>query len=158
MAEVVRTEKQGAVGIVTIARPERRNALNLEVKQLIVDALQSIAADAELAAIVLTGDGGYFVAGTDIAEMSTMRPTDHLRLDTDRVFHVIRESRKPVIAAVEGYALGGGCELALACDIIMAADDAASANPRSRWASCPAPAAPSACCAQPGATRHCSGR
>ena len=88
MAEVVRREKQGAVGIVTIARPERRNALNLEVKQLIVDALQAMAADDQVAAIVLTGDGGYFVAGTDIAEMSTMRPTDHLRLDTDRVFHV----------------------------------------------------------------------
>ena len=85
-----------------------------------------------MAAIVLTGEGGYFAAGTDIAEMAEMRPTDHLRLDTDRVFHVVRQSPKPVIAAVEGYALGGGCELALACDLIVAADDANFGQPEIR--------------------------
>ena len=81
---------------------------------------------------MLTGDGGYFVAGTDIAEMAEMRPTDHVRLETDRVFHVVRQSPKPVIAAVEGYALGGGCELALACDLIVAADDAKFGQPEIR--------------------------
>lgn len=85
-----------------------------------------------MAAIVLTGDGGYFVAGTDVAEMAEMRPTDHLRLETDRVFHVVRQSPKPVIAAVEGFALGGGCELALACDLIVAADDAKFGQPEIR--------------------------
>jgi enoyl-CoA hydratase len=132
MAEWVRVEKQGAVGIVTIVRPERRNALNLQVKQEIVDHLEALARDADVAAIVLTGDGGYFVAGTDIAEMAEMRPTDHVRLATDRVFHVVRQSPKPVIAAVEGYALGGGCELALACDLIVAADDARFGQPEIR--------------------------
>jgi enoyl-CoA hydratase len=132
MAELVRIEKQGKVGIVTIARPERRNALNLQVKREIVEHLQALAADLEVAAIVLTGDGGYFVAGTDIAEMADMSPTDHLRLGTDRVFHVVRQSFKPVIAAVEGYALGGGCELALACDLIVAADDAKFGQPEIR--------------------------
>lgn len=133
----VRTEKQGRIGIVTIARPERRNALNLQVKQQIVSSLCALAEDAEVAVIVLTGDGGCFVAGTDIAEMATMTPSDHLRLDTDRVFHVVRQSHKPVIAAVEGYALGGGCELALACDIIVAADSAKFALPEVKLAMLP---------------------
>lgn len=132
MAELVRVEKQGQVGIVTIARPERRNALNLQVKQEIVDHLLALGQDGDVASIVLTGDGGYFVAGTDIAEMASMRPTDHVRLATDRVFHVVRQSSKPVIAAVEGYALGGGCELALACDLIVAADDARFGQPEIR--------------------------
>lgn len=132
MAEFVSSRRQGAVGIVVIERPERRNALNLQVKQEIVAGLQELANDPEVAAIVLTGAGGYFVAGTDIAEMAQMRPTDHLRLDTDRVFHVVRQCTKPVIAAVEGYALGGGCELALACDLIVAADDAQFGQPEIR--------------------------
>lgn len=132
MADWVRSQTQGPVGIVTIARPERRNALNLQVKAEIVEHLDQLALDPAVAAIVLTGEGGYFVAGTDIAEMEPMRPTDHVRLDTDRVFHVVRQSPKPVIAAVEGYALGGGCELALACDLIIAADDAQFGQPEIR--------------------------
>ena len=132
MAEIVSSRQQGAVGIVVIDRPERRNALNLQVKQEIVEQLQALAQDVDVAAIVLGGAGGYFVAGTDIAEMEQMRPTDHLRLDTDRVFHVVRQCAKPVIAAVEGYALGGGCELALACDLIVAADDAQFGQPEIR--------------------------
>jgi len=132
MAEFVRVATQGRVGVITIDRPERRNALNLQVKREIVDGMQTLAADAAVAAIVITGAGGFFVAGTDIAEMAQMTPNDHLRLDTDRVFHVLRASPKPVIAAVEGYALGGGCELALACDIIVAADDARFGQPEIR--------------------------
>ena len=127
-----RVEKHGLVGIVTIARPEPRNALNLQVKQEIVEHLQALAQDADVAAIVLTGEGGYFVAGTDIAEMAEMRPSDHLRLETDRVFQVVRQSAEPVIAAVEGHALGGGCELALGCDQIIAADDAKFGQPEIR--------------------------
>ena len=132
MTEWVRAERQGRVGIVTIARPERRNALNLQVKLEIVNHLQALAGDGEVAVVVITGEGGYFVAGTDIAEMADMRPTDHVSLDTDRVFHVVRQSPKPVIAAVEGYALGGGCELALACDMIVAAEDAKFGQPEIR--------------------------
>lgn len=128
----VRAERRGPVGIVTIDRPERRNALNLEVKAGIVREVQALDADAAVAAIVITGAGGAFVAGTDIAEMAAMTPTDHVRLDTDRVFHVVRGASKPVIAAVEGYALGGGCELALACDLIVAAEDAQLGQPEIR--------------------------
>jgi enoyl-CoA hydratase/carnithine racemase len=129
VSDFVSTERRDKVGIVTIARPERRNALNLAVKQQLVQHIEALCADANIAAIVLTGTGGVFVAGTDIAEMASMRPTDHVRLETDRVFHVVRQSPKPVIAAVEGYALGGGCERALACDIIVAADTALFGQP-----------------------------
>ncbi len=128
----VRSERRGKVGIVTIDRPERRNALNLQVKAGIVAAVQAFEADDAVAVLVVTGAGGAFVAGTDIAEMAAMTPGDHVRQDTDRVFHVVRGSAKPVIAAVEGYALGGGCELALACDIVVAADDAQFGQPEIR--------------------------
>ena len=157
MVELVRVGKQGKVGVVTIARPERRNALNLQVKREIVEHLNTLGQDADVAAIVLTGEGGYFAAGTDIAEMAEMSPTDHLRLDTDRVFHVVRQSQKPVIAAVEGYALGGGCEMALACDLIVAADDANFGQPEIRSASCRVREVRSGCCAARDATRHCCG-
>ncbi|MBK1687213.1 enoyl-CoA hydratase-related protein [Rubrivivax gelatinosus] len=132
MTRLVHHGRQGRVGLVTIDRPERRNALNLQVKREIVESLQGHAADDEVAVIVLAGAGGCFVAGTDIAEMASMSPTDHLRLDTDRVFQALRQSPKPVIAAVEGYALGGGCELALACDIVVAAEDAQFGQPEIR--------------------------
>ena len=131
-AALVRCERRGAIGILTIDRPERRNALNLQVKREIVDGLAQLEADAQVAVIVLTGAGGCFVAGTDIAEMADMRPADHQRLATDQVFHAVRRASKPVIAAVEAYALGGGCELALACDIIVAADDAKFGQPEIR--------------------------
>jgi len=131
MAELVTARQEGRIGIVAIDRPERRNALNLQVKQEIVDRVESFARDESVAVIVLTGEGGFFVAGTDIAEMAQMSPTDHVRLETDRVFHVLRQCPKPVIAAVEGYALGGGCELALA-DMIVAADDAQFGQPEIR--------------------------
>lgn len=129
---MVRIERRGPVGIVTIDRPERRNALNLQVKRDLIEQLNALASDDAVAAVVLTGNGGYFAAGTDIGEMSVMRPNDHVRLDTDRVFHVVRQLSKPVIAAVEGYALGGGCELALACDIVIAAEDAKFGQPEIR--------------------------
>ena len=132
MAEFVATEIRDAVAIVRIERAARRNALNLQVKTELIAALQAACADPAVVAIVLTGSGGYFVAGTDIGEMATLSPTDHQRLDTDRVFHVVRQSPKPVIAAVEGYALGGGCELALACDLIVAAEDARFGQPEIR--------------------------
>ena len=116
-------------GEITIDRPARRNALNLAVKQGLVAAVQALEAEPGVSAMVLTGAGGCFVAGTDLQEMAEMRPSDHPRLKTDEVFHVLRHASKPVIAAVEGYALGGGCELALACDLIVAADDAQFGQP-----------------------------
>ncbi|MEG0043996.1 MAG: enoyl-CoA hydratase-related protein, partial [Massilia sp.] len=117
------------VAVITIDRPRRRNALNLDVKQRLVDAVLTLNADASVRVIVLTGAGGYFVAGTDIDEMASMTPTSHTLGATDLVFTALRQSSKPTIAAVEGYALGGGCELALACDLIVAAEGARFGQP-----------------------------
>lgn len=117
------------VAVVTISRPRRRNALNLEVKRLLVDAVHALNADPAVRVIVLTGAGGYFVAGTDIDEMASMTPTSHTLGATDAVFTTLRQSAKPLVAAVEGYALGGGCELALACDLIVAAEGARFGQP-----------------------------
>ena len=117
------------VAVVTIDRPRRRNALNLEVKRLLTGAVQALCADDAVRVIVLTGAGGYFVAGTDIDEMAGMTPTSHTLQATDQVFTTLRTSSKPLIAAVEGYALGGGCELALACDMIVAAEGARFGQP-----------------------------
>ena len=120
------------VAVITIDRPRRRNALNLDVKRRLVEAIEALGADERVSVIVLTGAGGYFVAGTDIDEMAAMTPTSHTLQATDRVFTTLRHSAKPVIAAVEGYALGGGCELALACDLIVAAEGARFGQPEIR--------------------------
>jgi enoyl-CoA hydratase/carnithine racemase len=129
---VVESRAAPGVALLTIDRPARRNALNLAVKRELSDALERLDADESVRAIVLTGAGGYFVAGTDIAEMASMTPTTHTAEATDRVFTVMRNCRKVLIAAVEGYALGGGCELALACDLIVAADTARLGQPEIR--------------------------
>ena len=120
------------VAVITIARPARRNALNLEVKRLLTEFVLALGADDGIKVIVLTGAGSYFVAGTDIDEMLDMTPTSHTLNATDQVFTTLRHSGKPLIAAVEGYALGGGCELALACDLIVAAEGARFGQPEIR--------------------------
>lgn len=114
---------------ITINRPERRNALNLEVKAKIADAVIAADDDPAVRVIILTGHGGVFVAGTDIAEMLDMTPTSHTLDKTDRVFTVLNACSTPIIAAVEGYALGGGCELAMCCDMIVAAQGAKFGQP-----------------------------
>lgn len=132
-SNVVRvTHPSPGIGVVTLDRPERRNALNLDVKNRIADAVSELSGDPAVHVIVLTGSEKYFVAGTDLAEMSTMKVSDHARFETDRVFNVLRASRKILIAAVEGYALGGGCELALACDMIIAGSNAKLGQPEIR--------------------------
>jgi len=120
------------IPVLTIVRPERRNALNLEIKGKLADEIEALAADDSVRVIVLTGSGGCFVAGTDLAEMLDMTPGDHARLKTERVFSALRQCPKPLIAAVEGYALGGGCELALCCDLIVAGVSASFGQPEIR--------------------------
>lgn len=115
---------QPTVGLIRIDRPERRNALNMAVKQSIADSIVMLEGDPDIRVIVISGGPDYFVAGTDIAEMKDMTPQSHAALGTNIVFERLRACTKPVIAAVEGYALGGGCELAMACDMIVAGRDA----------------------------------
>lgn len=121
--------EDNGVAVVALNRPERLNALNLEVKRMIEMAIEELDADPEVRVIVITGENDVFVAGTDIAEMRDMTPTQHVREQTDRVFHVLRNCKKILIAAVEKFALGGGFELALACDLIFASENARFALP-----------------------------
>lgn len=120
------------VAVITLNRPERRNALNLDVKGRIADAILRLEPNTGVRVIVLTGAGGYFIAGTDIAEMEQMSPARHRALATDRMFTVLRRCPKILIAAVEGYALGGGCETALCCDMIVAGEGARFGQPEIR--------------------------
>ncbi len=113
------------VAVLTINRP----ALNTGVKSRLNRLLEELNEDTSVRVVVITGAGGNFVAGTDIAEMSQMTPTYHAVNNTGLVFHTAASVRKPVIAAVEGYALGGGCELALACDMIVAGRSARFGQP-----------------------------
>ncbi len=123
------TKRGDGVAIVTIDRPRRLNALNLDVKRRIEEGIEALVEDTDVRAIVITGANGVFVAGTDIAEMVDMSAADHEAQATGRVFEVLRACRKPIIAAVERFALGGGMELALACDLIVAGNDAKFGQP-----------------------------
>ncbi|HEX3630155.1 MAG TPA: enoyl-CoA hydratase-related protein [Candidatus Dormibacteraeota bacterium] len=127
--EFVLTDIHGAVGIVRINRPKVRNALNNQTIAELVDALAAFDADAEIRCMILTGDDRAFAAGADIAQMAEAGAIDVL--DDDRLAHWarFRAIKKPVIAAVAGYALGGGCELALMCDLIIASESAQFGQP-----------------------------
>jgi enoyl-CoA hydratase/carnithine racemase len=120
------------VFVIAIDRPERRNALNLEIKTGLAKLVETVDSDPSTRAIVITGGQDVFAAGTDLAEMETLTPTAHTLKTTDRVFTVIRNCAVPVVAAVEGYALGGGCELAMSCDLIVAAESSRFGQPEIR--------------------------
>jgi enoyl-CoA hydratase len=117
---VVRFELKGSVAIVTINRPEARNALNAAVWRGLADAIERIEADPAIILGIITGAGGAYSAGADLKEMSQYLEAGK-EIDVDDVWKTIRAKReKPLIAAVDGFALGGGCELALSCDLIVA--------------------------------------
>lgn len=124
-------EKQERICIVRINNPEALNALNTKILVELSQAFDEIAADAQTDVVILTGEGRAFVAGADIAEMSVLKADEGKRfgrLGAD-VFRKIELLDKPVIAAVNGYALGGGCELAMACDIRIASVKAKFGQP-----------------------------
>jgi enoyl-CoA hydratase len=118
------------VALVTIERPDVLNALSFDLLDDLADALAGLDADPRCRAIVLTGSGTRaFAAGADIRELATQTPISLLVEDRFAAWDRIAATRTPVIAAVRGFALGGGCELAMSCDLIVAGDDAQFGQP-----------------------------
>ena len=127
--EFVLTEIEGPLGIVTINRPAVLNALNNQVVEEIGEALSQFDRDDAIHCLILTGSDRAFAAGADIGQMAEMGAVEMLRADDSDRWARLRKLRKPLIAAVSGYALGGGCELALMCDMIVAAESAQFGQP-----------------------------
>ncbi|MEM7695720.1 MAG: enoyl-CoA hydratase [Pseudomonadota bacterium] len=127
--ETVLTETDGAVGIVTLNRPDALNALNRQLIEDIADALKAFDADPAIGCMILTGSDRAFAAGADIKEMADFGFAEAFGGDLIGPWDRIATMRKPVIAAVAGFALGGGCEVAMMCDIILAADTAKFGQP-----------------------------
>ncbi|HWK15127.1 MAG TPA: enoyl-CoA hydratase [Rhizobiaceae bacterium] len=127
--ETIITETRGKVGLVTLNRPKALNALNTTVMRELVEALKAFDADAGIGAVVVTGSEMAFAAGADIKEMQAKTYVDAYLDDLFAGWEEMGRIRKPVIAAVAGYALGGGCELAMMCDFIIAADNAKFGQP-----------------------------
>ncbi|ORM32803.1 enoyl-CoA hydratase [Williamsia sp. 1135] len=127
--ETITTEQRGRVGIITLNRPKALNALNSQLMAEVVSAAQAYDTDPSVGAIVITGSERAFAAGADIKEMSEKTYVDMLSEDFFSAWGHLVEVRTPVIAAVAGFALGGGCELAMMCDIIIAAENAVFGQP-----------------------------
>ncbi len=127
--ETIVTETRGRVGLITLNRPKALNALNTQVLKDVTGALAEFDADAGIGAIVITGSEKAFAAGADIKEMQAGQYADMYLSDFFSGWEAVARTRKPVIAAVAGYALGGGCELAMMCDIIIAAENARFGQP-----------------------------
>jgi len=127
--EHVLVTRDGAVGTVTLNRPRVLNALSPALIAELSDALGRFDADPEVRAVVLTGGPRVFAAGADIGDMADRSPIEQLQRDQTGRWAVVAGFSKPLIAAVNGYALGGGCELALMCDLIVAGDGARFGQP-----------------------------
>ncbi len=125
----VTVETRGRVGLITLSRPKALNALNAALISDLNQALDRFEDDDDIAAIVVTGSERAFAAGADVKEMQDKTFADVVRHDFIAPWERITRCRKPVVAAVAGYALGGGCELAMMCDVIIAADSAKFGQP-----------------------------
>jgi enoyl-CoA hydratase len=127
--ETILLERKGRVALITLNRPKALNALNSQVLADITAALDELETDANVGAVVLTGSEKAFAAGADIKEMQTKSYMDMFLADFFAGWDRLAAFRKPIVAAVAGYALGGGCELAMMCDILIAADNAKFGQP-----------------------------
>ena len=128
--ECILTETDGAVGIVTLNRPDALNAFNNQLMDEVTDALKKLDADDDIGCLIITGSEKAFAAGADIKEMASKDYMDVFKEEfITRNWEEATRVRKPVIAAVSGYALGGGCELALMCDFILASETAKFGQP-----------------------------
>ncbi len=127
--ETILSEKKERVGLITLNRPDAMNALNSVLMTELIESLLDFDLDEEIGAIVIAGSERVFAAGADISEMSEMSAVDMLTNSFVELFDGIRDIKKPIIAAVSGYALGGGCELAMSCDMIVASEKAKFGQP-----------------------------
>ena len=127
--ENIRVEKRGRVALVTLNRPKALNALNSELIAELNAALALFESDDKIGCVVLTGSEKAFAAGADIKEMSSLSFVEAYKTDFITSWEQVSRFRKPIVAAVAGYALGGGCELAMMCDFILAAENAKFGQP-----------------------------
>lgn len=130
--QYIQTEKSGAsnnIGVITLNRPKALNALCDGLMKELKKAVDNFEADSEVGCIILTGKGKAFAAGADIKEMKDQKFSQVFASNFLDHWNIIAETKKPIIAAVNGYALGGGCELAMMCDIIYASDKAQFGQP-----------------------------
>ena len=128
----VLVERRPPIAIVTLNRPAVRNALSFALMEALAQAVGDLDQDREVRAIVLTGQGGVFAAGADIAELITQGPVDLLQGDRLALWDRLRATKRPIVAAVEGLALGGGMELAMLSDMIVAGEGARFGQPEIR--------------------------
>jgi enoyl-CoA hydratase len=122
-------ERRGRVGLMRLNRPQALNALNGALMRELAQAVDALEADENIGCMIITGSEKAFAAGADIKEMAEKNFTDVYFADFTAAWHRVAAARKPTIAAVAGFALGGGCELALQCDLIIAADNAKFGQP-----------------------------
>ncbi len=127
--ETIVVETKGKVGLIRLNRPKALNALNTTVMEELISALETFDQDARIGAMVITGSEKAFAAGADIKEMQPFSYAEAYAQDFFASWERLARVRKPVIAAVSGYALGGGCELALMCDFIIASESAKFGQP-----------------------------
>jgi enoyl-CoA hydratase len=127
--EMILTEIRSRVGLITLNRPRALNALNNQLMLEVMDALETFDRQDDVGAMVITGNEKAFAAGADIKEMADQSSEEMKNNDYTAVFDRIRSIRKPVIAAVSGWALGAGCEVAMSCDMIIASESAKFGQP-----------------------------
>lgn len=129
--EFIKVNKQHEkfIALIELNRPKELNALNRELMLEIRDTLRELDEDDTVRVIILTGGQKVFAAGADIKQMATATAIDMLNIDQFSTWDQIKKTKKPIIAAVSGFALGGGCELAMTCDMIVASDNAKFGQP-----------------------------